>query len=87
MSSAPVAATTTAPSFDTTVPSVKRIHNLIKDKQEIEVKLVTGDSYRGTVKWIDPNCLCIDLLGEERGQSMVIWLTAVAFVKYRSLGQ
>ncbi|MFN3361677.1 MAG: Hfq-related RNA-binding protein [Pseudanabaenaceae cyanobacterium] len=85
MSSAPVVAPAAAPTFDTTVPSVKRIHNLIKDKQEIEVKLVTGDSYKGTVKWIDPHCLCIDLVGEEKGQSMVIWLTAVAFVKYRSV--
>ncbi len=84
MSSAPTAAAPAAPIFDTTIPSIKRIHNLIRDKQEIEVKLISGDSFKGTLKWIDTQCLCIDGLGEDRGHSMVIWLNAIAFVKYRS---
>ncbi len=74
-----------APVFDTTIPSIKRIHNLIKDKQEIEIKLISGDNLKGTLRWIDTQCLCIDGLGEERGNSMVIWLTGIAFIKYRSI--
>ncbi len=84
MSSSPVAAPV-APVFDTTIPSVRRIHNLIKDKQEVEVKLVSGDILKGTVKWIDPECLSLDLVGEERGNAVVIWLSSIAFVKYRSV--
>lgn len=78
---APAPATT----FDITIPSIKRIHNLIKDKQEVEVKLISGDSLKGTVRWIDNQCLSVDGLGEDRGNSMVIWLTAIAFIKYRSI--
>lgn len=71
------------PVFDTTIPSVRRIHNLIKDKQEIEVKLVSGDIIKGTLKWIDTDCLCVEGVGEERGYSMILWVTAIAFLKYR----
>jgi sRNA-binding regulator protein Hfq len=45
--------------LNTSIPSVRRVHKMIQGKEEVEIKLVTGDSITGTVKWIDSDCICI----------------------------
>ena len=63
--------------LNTSLPSIRRIHSLIRDKSEIEVKLMTGDQLRGRILWIDDQCIGIDVSGHK----IVIWQHAIAFVK------
>lgn len=70
--------------FNTSLPSIRRIQNAIKEKEEVEIKLLTGDEFKGTVKWVDNHCLCID--GAQSGQphTIMIWNHAIAFMKSRT---
>ncbi|MDX2253955.1 MAG: RNA chaperone Hfq [Pseudanabaenaceae cyanobacterium bins.39] len=63
--------------LNTSLPSIRRIHGLIRDKSEVEVKLITGDQLRGKISWVDDQCLCLDVAGHK----LVIWQHAIAFVK------
>ncbi|MDJ0796268.1 MAG: RNA chaperone Hfq [Calothrix sp. MO_167.B12] len=67
--------------FDTALPSIRQVQNLIKDKNAVEMKLLTGDILTGTIVWQDPQCI---LLTQENGQKTTIWKQAIAYMK--SLG-
>ncbi len=64
--------------FDTTLPSIRQVQNLIKDKNAVEMKLLTGDTLNGTLAWQDPHCV---LLVQENGQKTTIWRQAIAYMK------
>mgnify|MGYP001794373022 CR=1 FL=1 len=64
--------------FDTSLPSIKQIQNLIKDKTSVELKLITGDVIAGKVLWQDLQCFC--LMGEDN-QKTTVWKQAIAFLK------
>jgi host factor-I protein len=64
--------------FDTTLPSIRQIQNIIKDKKQVQVKLLTGELLAGQVLWQDKNCLCIV---ESSGQQTFVWRQAIAYVK------
>lgn len=64
-------------SLNISLPSVRRIHNMIREKSEVEIKLITGDQLRGKISWIDDHCICLDTSGHK----VVIWQHAIAFVK------
>ncbi len=70
--------------LNTSTPSIRRVHNMIKDKEEVEVKLVTGDSIKGTVKWIDIDCICVDVVSPGQSHTLVIWQHSIAFIATRS---
>ncbi|MBP0018696.1 MAG: RNA chaperone Hfq [Cyanobacteria bacterium SBLK] len=61
--------------FDTGSPSVRQIQGLVRDKQNVEFKLVTGDVLTGKVFWQDAYCICIET---EAGQT-VLWRGAIAY--------
>ncbi|MCY7332189.1 MAG: RNA chaperone Hfq [Pseudanabaena sp. CAN_BIN31] len=63
--------------LNTSLPSIRRIHGIIRDKNEVEVKLLTGDQLRGRIIWIDDQCICMDASGHK----IVIWQHAIAFIK------
>ena len=65
--------------FQTGLPSVRRIQGFIKDKTEIEVKLLTNDVLTGKVAWQDSDCLCL----KSTGQETLIWRGAIAYIKLR----
>lgn len=68
--------------INTTIPSIRRIHGMIKEQKDVEIKLLTGDEIRGKVKWIDNNCICIDgAQADKPSATMVIWQSAIAFIK------
>ena len=71
------APTATKIGLNTALPSIRRIHGIIRDKSEVEVKLVTGDQLRGKIAWIDDQCVCIDAAGHK----IIIWQHAIAFIK------
>ena len=67
--------------FDTGLPSVKQVQGYIKDKQEVELKLVTDDLIVGKIIWQDPQCLC---LLDHYDQSALIWRQAIVFIKAKA---
>lgn len=67
--------------FDTGLPSVKQIQGYIKDKQEVELKLITDDLIVGKIIWQDPQCLC---LLDHYEQTALIWRQAIVFVKAKA---
>lgn len=64
--------------FDTGLPSVKQVQAYIKDKQEIELKLVTDDLIVGKIMWQDHQCICVV---DHYDQPSLIWRQAVVFLK------
>ncbi|MDB9372080.1 Hfq-related RNA-binding protein [Nodularia sphaerocarpa] len=64
--------------FDTSLPSIRQLQELIKQKAVIELKLVTGDLLTGKVFWQDHNCVCIV---DDRNQQTTIWKQAIAYYK------
>lgn len=67
--------------FDTGLPSVKQVQGYIKDKQEVELKLMTDDLIVGKIIWQDPLCLC---LLDHYDQSALIWRQAIVFIKAKA---
>lgn len=64
--------------FDTDLPSVRQVQDLIKRGKRVEVKLITGDVAAGKVLWQDPHCLC---LAESDQHSSLVWRSAIAYLK------
>jgi host factor-I protein len=67
--------------FDTGLPSVRQVQEYIKDKQEVELKLVTDDLIVGKIIWQDSQCVC---LIDHYDQSTLIWRQAIVFVKAKA---
>jgi host factor-I protein len=64
--------------LDTGLPSTRQIQNLVRTKQDVEVKLLTGDLIHGQLRWQDPQCIAV-ATGD--GAVLQIWFHAIAFVK------
>lgn len=64
--------------FDTGLPSVKQVQAYIKDKQEIELKLVTDDLIVGKILWQDHQCICVI---DHYDQPSLVWRQAIVFLK------
>jgi len=67
--------------FETGLPSIRQIQGLIKDRQQVELKLLTQDLLMGTLLWQDQNCVCFMTQDEQR---MIIWRQAIAYIKPHS---
>jgi host factor-I protein len=64
--------------FDTTLPSIRQVQNLIKQTTPVELKLLTQDVLIGKVVWQDPQCICI---ADENSQQTTVWKQAIAYIK------
>ncbi|MCC0178589.1 RNA-binding protein hfq [Waterburya agarophytonicola K14] len=64
--------------FDTSLPGIRQVQNYIKNKQEVELKLVTDDLLVGKLIWQDANSLC---LIDHYSQETIIWRQALVFLK------
>ncbi len=67
-----------ATEFDTALPSIRQVQMLIKEKSNVEIKLLTGDVITGKVSWQDQNCLSIL---DESNQATIVWRQAIAYLK------
>ncbi len=67
--------------LETSLPSVRQIQNMIRDGQEVELKLLTGDLLAGKVRWQDIYCMC---LLDQYDQPTIIWRQAIAYMKPRA---
>jgi host factor-I protein len=65
------------PELDINQPSTRQIQQLIKDKNTLEIKLVTGDVLKGQLAWQDADYLCI----VENQQKTILGKTAVVYIK------
>lgn len=64
--------------FETGLPSVRLIQSYIKDKQQIEIKLVTNDLLVGKIFWQDNNCICVLDASEKQ---ILVSRQAIAYIK------
>jgi host factor-I protein len=64
--------------LNTSLPSTRKMHSFIREKQEIQVKLLTGEVVTGRLLWLDEHCLMIES-GDEK---MMVWVNAIAYVKF-----
>lgn len=64
--------------FDPGLPSIRQIQNLIKDQQEVELKLSTDDLLVGKIIWQDSNCIC---LVDHYDQQTIVWRHALIYLK------
>lgn len=67
--------------FDTALPGIVQVQNYIKDKQEVEIKLVTDDLMVGKIIWQDPNTIC---LMDHYNQSTLVWRQALVYLKAKA---
>ena len=64
--------------FDTALPGVIQVQNYIKNKQEVELKLVTDDLVVGKITWQDTDSICVV---DNNNQQTIIWRHALVFLK------
>ncbi|MCG8363270.1 MAG: RNA chaperone Hfq [Pseudanabaenales cyanobacterium] len=67
-----------ATELETGLPSVRQLQMLIRDKQEVEIKLMTNDVITGRVRWQDTYCICLD---DSENQTFMLWRQAIAYLK------
>lgn len=64
--------------LETGLPSIRQIQDLIKEGNEVEIKLSTNDLLVGKLRWQDNHCIC---LLDHYDQPTIIWKQAIVFVK------
>ncbi|HAT13825.1 MAG TPA: RNA-binding protein hfq [Microcoleaceae bacterium UBA11344] len=64
--------------FETGLPSVRLIQSYIKEKQQVELKLLTNDLLVGRIFWQDNNCICVLDASEKQ---ILISRQAIAYIK------
>ncbi len=67
--------------FETGLPSVRQIQGFIKEGNEVELKLLTGDVLIGQLRWQDQQCIC---LIPDDGLPMIVWRQAIAYIKQQN---
>jgi host factor-I protein len=68
--------------FEPGLPSVRQIQSFIKNKQKVEIGLITNNTFQGKILWQDHNCLC--LVNQEREKTLV-WLQGIIYIKPQAL--
>ena len=48
-----------APRLDTSLPSVRHVHELIRNRTSVQVTMVGGQELEGTIKWQDSEFLAL----------------------------
>jgi host factor-I protein len=66
------------PELDINLPSTRQTQGLIKDKIEVSIKLVTGDTFAGRIVWQDPDCL---FFSDANDRKTLIYRTAIAYIQ------
>ena len=64
--------------FNTDLPGIRQIQGYIKDKQEVELKLVTDDLVVGKILWQDADLLCME---DHYNQQTLVWRQALVYLK------
>jgi host factor-I protein len=64
--------------LDINLPSTRQTQGLIKDKIEVSIKLLTGDTFAGRIIWQDPECL---FFADANDRKTLISRTAIAYIQ------
>jgi len=64
--------------LETGLPSTRQIQSLIREGQEVELKLITNDLITGKMRWQDTQCICVM---DHYDQPTVVWRSAIAYMK------
>ena len=67
-----------ASGFDTGLPSSRQIQSMIKDQKQAQVKLISGETLNGLIRWQDQFCIGVV---DENNESSIVWRHAIAYVK------
>jgi len=67
--------------FDTALPGVRQVQSYIKDKQEVEIKLITDDLMVGKIIWQDADSIC---LMDHYNQQTLVWRQALVYLKAKA---
>jgi len=67
--------------FDSGLPSVRQVQNLIKAQTPVEIKLLTGESLLGKIRWQDTDGLG---LIDDSERSTIVRLPAIAYIAPRN---
>ena len=62
--------------INTSLPSTRLFQGYIRQKQPVEIKLITGDLLSGTLNWLDANGLNLQV--DDR--PVMIWYSALVYV-------
>ncbi len=64
--------------FQTGLPSTRQVQTAIREKKDVELKLLTDDLIVGKVSWQDQDCICIV---DHYDQPTIVWRHAIAYLK------
>jgi host factor-I protein len=64
--------------LDINLPSIRQIQGLIKDKIDVEVKVISNDIFAGKIAWQDPECIFIIDSAE---QKILVPRQAIVYIK------
>jgi host factor-I protein len=67
--------------FNVGLPSIRQLQTFIKEKQELEIKLITGDTFTGKILWQDENCICFM---DNHNQKIFLWYQSIVYFKPKS---
>lgn len=67
-----------ATELETGLPSIRQVQTLIREGNEVELKLVTNDLLTGKIRWQDPDCVC---LVDHYDQPTIVWRQAIVYLK------
>jgi host factor-I protein len=76
--SAPPAVSNPLGNLNTSLPSTRRIQNLIREKAEVQIKLITGEQLAGTILWLDEHCIALGM-GDS---TSILWIHAIAYLRF-----
>ncbi|MFN5193864.1 MAG: Hfq-related RNA-binding protein [Cyanobacteriota bacterium] len=53
------------PRLDTTLPGVRHIQDLVRQRTPVTLRLVDGSTLEGTIRWQDPELLALETGSDE----------------------
>lgn len=64
--------------FETGSPNVRQVQDIIRNKQDVELKLMTDDLLVGKIRWQDTDCIC---LVDQYDQPTIVWRHGIVYLK------
>jgi host factor-I protein len=64
--------------LDVNLPSTRQTQGLIKDKINVEIKLLTSDIFVGRIVWQDSECV---FFADAEDRKILIYRQSIAFIK------
>ena len=76
--SSPIPIETLVNELNTSIPSTRWLQRLIQSRQAVSLHLLNSEPITGTLKWLDPDCLCIT---DNAGTEILIWRHSLVSIR------